>query len=149
MITVVASAAVLAGAAFMFVAALGLARLPDLYTRVQAATKPATVGLAGMMCGVAVAYAEPPVTIRAVLVAGFYLLTSPVAAHAIARSALLRRVPLAPGTRVETGVPARDAGRGGRRDGPGALGAVRQLQTRAGAAGGPSAAEPGGPGEVR
>jgi multicomponent Na+:H+ antiporter subunit G len=148
MTTVVASAAVLAGAGFMFVAALGLARLPDLYTRVQAATKPATVGLAGMMCGVAVAYAEPPVTIRAILVAGFYLLTSPVAAHAIARSGLLRHVPLAPGTRRETGDPARD-GDVGRRDGPTGPGARRPEYTRAGSAGGRSAADPAGPEEVR
>lgn len=85
--TVIASAAVLLGAAFMFVAALGVARMPDLFTRMQAATKASTVGVIFVMCGVAVAYLEGSVTIRAVLIAGFFLLTSPVAAHAIARSA--------------------------------------------------------------
>jgi multicomponent Na+:H+ antiporter subunit G len=97
----VASIAVLAGAAFMFVAALGVTRLPDLYTRMHAATKPSTVGIAALMAGVAVAFHEVPVTARAALVALFFLLTAPVAAHAIARSAHTRRVPLAPGTRVE------------------------------------------------
>jgi multicomponent Na+:H+ antiporter subunit G len=106
--TVLASAAVLAGAAFMFVAALGVARLPDLYTRMQAATKATTVGVVGVMCGVAVAHHEVSVTIRAVLIAGFLLLTSPVAAHAIARSAHTRQVPLAPGTRIELGDRARE-----------------------------------------
>lgn len=101
--TALASAAVLAGAAFMFVAGLGIARLPDLYTRMHAAAKPATVGVVGMMAGVAVAFYETPVTIRAVLVAAFFLLTAPVAAHAIARSAHTRGVPLAPGTRMERG----------------------------------------------
>jgi multicomponent Na+:H+ antiporter subunit G len=96
---VLASALVLAGAAFMFVAALGIARLPDLYTRMQAATKAATVGVLAVMGGVAIAFWTPPVTIRAGIVAGFLLLTAPVAAHAIARSAHGRGVPMAPGTR--------------------------------------------------
>jgi multicomponent Na+:H+ antiporter subunit G len=101
--TAIASVAVLAGAAFMFVAALGVARLPDLYTRMHAATKPASVGIVAVMSGVALAAYEVPVTARAALVALFFLLTAPVAAHAIARSAHTRRVPLAPGTRVEDG----------------------------------------------
>jgi multicomponent Na+:H+ antiporter subunit G len=101
--TALASLAVLAGAAFMFVAGLGLARLPDLYTRMHAATKPATVGVAAIMTAVALSLDRLPVTVRAALVAVFFLLTAPVAAHAIARSAHTRRVPLAPGTRVERG----------------------------------------------
>jgi multicomponent Na+:H+ antiporter subunit G len=105
---VLASAAVLTGAAFMFVAALGVARLPDLYTRMQAATKATTVGVVGVMCGVAIAHYDASVTVRAVLVAGFFLLTAPVAAHAIARSAHTREVPLAPGTRVDLGDQVRD-----------------------------------------
>jgi multicomponent Na+:H+ antiporter subunit G len=103
-----ASAAVLAGTAFMFVAALGVARLPDLYTRMQAATKATTVGVVGVMCGVAIAHYDASVTIRAILVAGFFLLTAPVAAHAIARSAHTRDVPLAPGTRIDLGDTVED-----------------------------------------
>jgi multicomponent Na+:H+ antiporter subunit G len=106
--TAIASVAVLAGAAFMLVAGLGLARLPDLYTRMHAATKPATVGVVAIMSGVALALYEVPVTARAALVALFFLLTAPVAAHAIARSAHSRRVPLAPGTRVDDGGAKRE-----------------------------------------
>jgi multicomponent Na+:H+ antiporter subunit G len=105
--TFLASAAVLAGAAFMLVAALGIVRLPDIYTRMQAATKAATVGVVGVMCGVAVALADAPVTARVALVSAFLLLTSPVAAHAIARAAHARGVPLAPGTRVDPGTGRR------------------------------------------
>jgi hypothetical protein len=54
------------------------------------------------MSGVALALYALPVTARAGLVASFFLLTAPVAAHAIARSAHTRRVPLAPGTHVES-----------------------------------------------
>jgi multicomponent Na+:H+ antiporter subunit G len=115
--TLLASAAVLAGAAFMFIAALGIARLPDLYTRMQAATKASTVGVVAVMCGIAVAYADASVTIRAVLVAGFFLLTSPVAAHAIARSAHLRGVERGPGRKVERAADRRQAGGGPARSG--------------------------------
>jgi hypothetical protein len=76
----------------------------------QAATKASTVGVLGVMCGVAVAHTDASVTIRAVLIAGFLLLTSPVAAHAIARSALGRAVPVAPGTRVARGDRLRAGG---------------------------------------
>jgi multicomponent Na+:H+ antiporter subunit G len=110
--TVIASIAVLAGAGFMLVAGLGLARLPDLYTRMHAATKPASVGVVAIMSGVAFAFHDLPVTARAALVALFFLLTAPVAAHAVARTAHALRVPLAPGTRVEDGEAARE------RDGP-------------------------------
>jgi multicomponent Na+:H+ antiporter subunit G len=106
--TAIASVAVLAGAAFMFVAGLGLARFPDVYTRMHAATKPATVGVVAIMSGVALALYEVPVTARAALVALFFLLTAPVAAHAIARSAHSRRVPLAPGTRIDEGATKRE-----------------------------------------
>lgn len=135
--TTIASIAVLAGAAFMFVAGLGVARLPDLYTRMHAATKPATVGVVAMMSGLALAVYEVPVTARAALVALFFLLTAPVAAHAIARSAHTRRVPLAPGTYVD-GVfdpgrerpasPGRRSGTADRRCAPGA-GAGDRLAT--------------------
>jgi multicomponent Na+:H+ antiporter subunit G len=101
--TVLASAALLAGAAFMFVAALGIVRLPDLYTRMQAATKASAVGVVAIMGAIAVALPGAPVMVRAGLVAVFFLLTAPVAAHAIARSAHTRGVPLAPGTRVDRG----------------------------------------------
>lgn len=124
MISVLASASVLLGAGFMLVAALGVVRLPDLYTRMQAATKASTVGVVAMMAAVALAHTDASVTIRVVLVAGFFLLTSPVAAHAIARSAHTRGVPLAPGTRVEPGEREPRAAAGPRDAGTAADGAV-------------------------
>lgn len=88
--TAIASALVLAGSAFMFTAALGVVRFPDVFTRMQATTKAATLGVVGVMGAVAVALDHGPSTVRALLVAGFFLLTAPVAAHAIARSAYAR-----------------------------------------------------------
>jgi multicomponent Na+:H+ antiporter subunit G len=88
----------LAGAAFIFLAALGVARLPDLFTRMQAATKAGPVGVGCVLASVAVYFGEAGVATRVVLVIAFLLVTAPVAAHMIARSAYLVGVPLWGGT---------------------------------------------------
>jgi multicomponent Na+:H+ antiporter subunit G len=86
------------GSVFMLLAALGIFRMPDVLTRMQAATKAATLGVACMLLAVAVHFHELAVTSRALLVIGFVFFTAPVAAHMLAKSALLLGVPLWPGT---------------------------------------------------
>ncbi|HSV30862.1 MAG TPA: monovalent cation/H(+) antiporter subunit G [Atribacteraceae bacterium] len=75
------------GLAFNFFGALGLVRLPDIYNRLQAATKCVTFGSSGILFGVFVIKGFSPEGIKALICMGFILLTSPVAAHAIARAA--------------------------------------------------------------
>jgi multicomponent Na+:H+ antiporter subunit G len=82
-----AAALLLAGGLLMFVAGLGVVRLPDLFTRMQAATKAATLGAVCLLAGVAVHFADAGVTARALLVILFLALTAPVAAQRIARAA--------------------------------------------------------------
>jgi multicomponent Na+:H+ antiporter subunit G len=77
----------LTGSAFMFLASLGLARMPDLFTRLQSTTKAATLGMICMLLAVAVSFADVGVYIRCLLIIAFVFLTAPVAAHAIARAA--------------------------------------------------------------
>jgi multicomponent Na+:H+ antiporter subunit G len=86
------------GALFMLLAGLGLLRLPDLFMRLQAATKASTLGVGCMLLGVAVHFQDLAVTVRAVLVIGFFFLTAPVGAHVIARAAYAVGVPLWKGT---------------------------------------------------
>lgn len=90
----VAAMLVLAGAAFMLLAALGVLRLPDLFTRMQAATKAGAVGAGSLLLALAVVSADVTVTLRAMLIAGFIVLTAPVAAHVVARVAYNIGVPL-------------------------------------------------------
>ncbi len=73
----------LVGSLFGVVAALGLVRFPDVYTRMHAATKAGTVGVLFLMTAVALHFEDGTVTTRALLVSAFSLLTSPVAAHMI------------------------------------------------------------------
>jgi multicomponent Na+:H+ antiporter subunit G len=75
------------GIAFDFLGVLGLVRLPDLYNRLQAATKCVTFGSAGILLGVLLIQGFNSFGFKAMLGIVFIFLTSPVAAHAIARAA--------------------------------------------------------------
>ena len=83
-----AAALVLAGALFGLLAAVGVLRLPDLYTRLHAASKAGLVGAGLILCAVAVVSFDGPVLLRAVLGLLFLLLSTPVSAHLLARAAL-------------------------------------------------------------
>lgn len=82
------------GAAFMLLGAVGIFRFPDLYSRLQAATKAATLGVSLMILALAVHFGEFGITVSALLVIAFFFLTAPVAAHVIARAAYFTGVPL-------------------------------------------------------
>src|SRR5688500_11982052 len=94
-----------AGSAFALLAAVGVLRMPDLFTRMQASTKAATLGLGCLLAGLALCLPELSVVIRAATIAGFVMLTSPVAAHVIARAAYLTGVPLWKGSVVDERPP--------------------------------------------
>ena len=84
---IVADVFLFIGSVFIFLAALGLVRMPDLYTRLQAATKAATLGAFSIMLGVLLHM--PDWSAKLVLVIFFILLTSPVGSSTIARSSFL------------------------------------------------------------
>ena len=90
----------LAGAILGLLAAVGVLRMPDVFTRMQASTKAATLGLGCLLAGLAIQRPEMSVVIRAVSIGAFVMLTTPVAAHVIARAAFLTGVPLWKGTLI-------------------------------------------------
>jgi len=89
------------GAIFLFLGALGIFRLPDVYNRLQAGTKCVTFGTAGLLFGVFVLQGFTSFGFKALLGIAFVFLTSPVAAHAISRAAHQGGVPLAEGSVVD------------------------------------------------
>lgn len=93
--------ALLLGSVIMFLAGLGVFRLPDVFTRMQASTKAAILGLGLLLVGVMVHFGETGVTARALLVLAFIFLTGPVAAHMIGRAAYASGVPLWHGTHID------------------------------------------------
>ena len=82
-----AAALIVIGGTFSFLAALGILRLPDLYTRMHAASKAGPVGAGLMLLGVALVAFDGAVMLRAILGILFLLLTTPVSAHLLARAA--------------------------------------------------------------
>jgi len=82
------SAALLAlGSLFIMLAALGAARMPDLFLRLHAAAKASSFGVALTLVGVALFFAETGVALKAVVIVSLIFLKTPVATHAIARAA--------------------------------------------------------------
>ena len=81
--------------------AIGLVRLPDVYNRVQAATKCVTVGTCFILAGVLAHAGISALGVKAILCAVFVILTSPVGAHAIARGAHIAGVRLWSGSVVD------------------------------------------------
>lgn len=75
------------GIFFTFVAAVGMIRLPDVYSRSHAATKADTLGAGFAILAVAVYFGTAGEILRAVVLIGFIYYTNPTAAHAITRAA--------------------------------------------------------------
>ncbi len=84
------------GITFDFFGCVGMVRFPDVYTRLQAATKCVTLGTCLILLGVVVSAGGAGVEmgVKAIICGVFILVTSPTAAHALARGAYLSGVKL-------------------------------------------------------
>ncbi len=94
MIDILAALLITGGTFLMLVAAVGLIRFPDLYTRMHAVTKAGTLGVGLMLLSAAVAFGDVSVTTRALVALLFVFLTAPVSAHMIGRAGYLGDVAL-------------------------------------------------------
>lgn len=108
--TLVADVLVVVGLVVCSLAVLGLYRMPDVFSQVQAAAKASSLGVVALLA--AAACTGGATAAKAVLVAAFLVLTSPVGAHAIARAARRRDEPLhrGPEDRHASSVARRRAG---------------------------------------
>jgi len=75
------------GLVFDFFGCLGLIRFPDVYNRLQASAKCITLGTCGILMGLFLFKGLTATVVKALLCMAFILLTAPVSAHALARSA--------------------------------------------------------------
>ncbi|RTR26722.1 Na+/H+ antiporter subunit G [Robertmurraya yapensis] len=80
---------ILIGTFFSFLSAIGLVRLPDVYTRSHAASKSTTIGVLFILVGTFFFFLleEHYFSIRLFLGIFFVFLTAPVASHVLIRSA--------------------------------------------------------------
>jgi multicomponent Na+:H+ antiporter subunit G len=101
MIEWMSGALFIAGATFALLAGVGVLRMPDVFTRMQASTKASTLGLGCLLVGVSLRNPELAFIVRAASIAAFMLLTTAVAAHVIARAAARSGAPIWKGTLVD------------------------------------------------
>ena len=73
------------GVAFNAMGCLGLLRLPDVYNRLQAATKCVTLGTCSIMFGIFLMKGFSSLGIKALVAIPFILITSSTAAHALGK----------------------------------------------------------------
>jgi len=95
----IGSIIVLAGSIFLFLGALGLLRMPDSYTRIQAGTKASTLGTLLSLLGFI--FLMPHWWGKLIALVIFIILTNPVSSHTLARAAHHVGVPLTPKTKVD------------------------------------------------
>lgn len=81
----VGALALLLGSLLTLVAAIGVLRLPDLLSRMHAATKPQVLGLTLMMLGLAITVREISTAWTLILVIAFQMVTAPISAHMVSR----------------------------------------------------------------
>ena len=84
---VVGALMVLAGAFFTFVAALGLVRLPDLFSRTHAAAKPQLLGLILILGGLTLTLRSWAWVAISLAVPAIQMIAAPVASHLLGRAA--------------------------------------------------------------
>jgi len=75
------------GAVFCLLAAVGMLRLPDVYTRMHAASKAGAVGGGLMFAAIGLVGFDGPILLRAIVGFIFIVLTTPISAHILARAA--------------------------------------------------------------
>ncbi|WP_461865601.1 monovalent cation/H(+) antiporter subunit G [Thermococcus sp.] len=104
-VSVLGELLVLFGVFFYFLSALGLIRMPDVYNRMQTATKSATLGSLGVIIGTGIwavgeGFYWGWIT-KTIVIAVFLLLTNPISAHALIRGAYKSGIPLWEGSVID------------------------------------------------
>lgn len=85
--TLISAALLVIGSLFALVASVGLLRLPDVYTRMHAASKAGTMGSCLMLVALAIHASDVGTVSRALAGVVFFLLTAPVSSHLLAKAA--------------------------------------------------------------
>lgn len=77
---------VVLGAVFIAIAAVGIVRMPDLYSRLHVASKAPTLGLACLALALVLHFEDSSLWFRAAALGLLLFVTAPISAHLIARA---------------------------------------------------------------
>lgn len=91
-IEIIGAILVLFGSVFLFLGALGLVRMPDVYNRIQAGTKASTLGTFLSLFGLLLIVPEWWGKLSLLII--FVLITNPISSHVVARASHCIKVPL-------------------------------------------------------
>lgn len=95
MIEVLVSLFLLIGAAFALIGAIGLASLPDFFTRLHGPTKATTLGVGGMLVASIIHFtSQGKLSIHEILIIAFLFITAPVSAHLMMKAGLHLKLPV-------------------------------------------------------
>jgi multicomponent K+:H+ antiporter subunit G len=86
---------ILTGGAFALIGSIGLARLPDFFTRLHGPSKATTLGVGGMVVAAALYFSTTGqgLSLHEFLITIFISITTPISAHLLSKAALHRRLP--------------------------------------------------------
>lgn len=79
---------ILAGSFFTIVGAFGLVRMPEVFTRMHAASVTDTLGVGFLILGMCLQAGFGLVTLKLLLLAALFIFTGPVVTHALAQACL-------------------------------------------------------------
>lgn len=94
-VDVLVSVLLLVGSGVALVGSVGLARLPDFFTRLHGPAKATTLGVGAMILGSVVHFSArgDGLTLHELLLSVFLFFTAPVSAHLLAKVALHLKIP--------------------------------------------------------
>ena len=98
---VVISVLLVFGSIVMLIGSIGLAKLPDYFTRLHAPTKASTLGCASILIASMIFFSVQlgHVSLKEMLISMFLLITAPVAAHMLAKAGLHYKVKMTDSTK--------------------------------------------------
>ena len=83
---------ILAGSLFTVVGALGLVRMPDVFTRMHAASVTDTAGAGLLIFGMILQAGFSLTALKLLILLGLFLFTGPVVTHALAQTCLHEKI---------------------------------------------------------
>lgn len=89
------------GVILIFIASLGLFKMPDIYTRMSAVTKAVTFKVGLVLLSVSIYFNTTPVVVKSVAIVFLLFLTTPVSSHLLSREAHRRKSPMSKKTIVD------------------------------------------------
>ena len=91
-IEILSWALILAGSFFTMVGALGLVRMPELFTRMHAASITDTLGIGFLCFGMMLQAGFTLISVKLVFLLLLFVFTTPVVTHALAQAALHEKI---------------------------------------------------------